>query len=56
MGIERCVNGKRSTLHELGVKGNLPRKLVPVKGLGTASHKEERQPLRWKTSAIYNLC
>ena len=55
-GLKRCVNGKISTLHELGAKGNPPRKLVPVKGLGTASHKEERQPQRWKTSAIYNLC
>ena len=36
------MNGKISTLHELGVKGNPPRKLVPVKGLGTASHKDRK--------------
>lgn len=41
-GLKRCVNGNRSTLHELGVKGNPPRKLVPVKGLGTASHKDRK--------------
>lgn len=41
-----CIHGKISTLSGLGVKGNPPRKLVPIRDLGTAPHKEGRQSQR----------
>lgn len=42
-GYSWRINGNRSTLSGLGFKGNPPRKLVPIRDLGTAPHKEGRQ-------------
>lgn len=45
-GYPWCITGKISTRSGLGVKGNPPRKLVPIRDLGTAAHKEGRQSQR----------